>query len=231
MKGCARYEEMISRLIDGELPQAKQAELERHLASCPDCAALYKAFSALSETLGEEDAVPPARLHEAIMADVRREELRRRNTPRRRRGYLAAAACAAVILLAAVNLPRLRSAFLMGTAEAPAAAPAEVYSSAAAAEEVFDEATDGGDAPLFTASNNSIPAAPEPVPEPEEAPREAEAPEAAMPVPAPEAKAAGNTMAQAEPAQTSPVLPIALTAGLIAILAAVVLLLRKRRKS
>ena len=221
MKDCAKYEEMISRLLDGELSQAEQTELERHLASCPDCAALYGTFSALSEALGEEDAIPPARLHENIMAEVRREELRRRNTPRRRRAYLAVAACAAVILLAATNLPRLRSASLTA-----AEAPAEVYSSAAAAEEAFDEASEKGEPSHFTASNNAIPAAPAPMPdtapEPEEAPREALAPEA---------KAAGNDVSQPEPAHASPALPIALTAALIAVLATVVLLLKKRRRS
>ena len=109
MKSCQEYQELISRLLDDDLSAGEQSELERHIASCPDCRAMADAFRALSQTIGEDLEEPDERLHENIMADVRREALRRRQAPKRLHRILALAACAAVILLAATKLPRRRS--------------------------------------------------------------------------------------------------------------------------
>ena len=106
MNSCSEYRELISRLLDGELNADEQREVQRHIASCPDCAAVYDAFSMLSQAVADAAEEPPARLHETVMADVRREAIRRRQPPKRVRSFLALAACAALVILAAANLPR-----------------------------------------------------------------------------------------------------------------------------
>ena len=123
MNSCSEYRELISRLLDGELNADEQREVQRHIASCPDCAAVYDAFSMLSQAVADAAEEPPARLHEAVMADVRREAIRRRQPPKRVRSFLALAACAALVILAAANLPRMgRSATMMSAAKASDAA-------------------------------------------------------------------------------------------------------------
>ena len=43
-----QMQERISLLLDGALSPAEETALRAHLAECPDCAAFYEAFSALS---------------------------------------------------------------------------------------------------------------------------------------------------------------------------------------
>lgn len=193
MKSCQDYQELISRLLDGELTEAEQRDVERHIASCSDCAAMYEAFRALSQTIGEDPEEPPERLHEKIMADVRREALRRRQAPKRVRSLLAIAACAALVLLAAVNLPRMGSASTMSAAapagqaaivdseefalheaaEVPAEAPSDALYAAGAAMDTGAERAEAEEA--------GVPSMPAPAPESEQAytPKDELPPEAA----------------------------------------------------
>ena len=57
MKPCEDYQELISRLLDGDLSEEEQSSVERHIASCPDCRAMYDAFSSLSAALREAGSV------------------------------------------------------------------------------------------------------------------------------------------------------------------------------
>ena len=75
MKDCAYYQELISRLIDRELTLEEGEELAAHARSCPECQAVYKAFSTLSGTLSDELEEPPEELAENVMAQIRREEV------------------------------------------------------------------------------------------------------------------------------------------------------------
>ena len=123
-----RYQELISRMLDEELLPEEQDALALHLKDCPDCAALYAAFSALSESIGADLEEPPEGLRENVMAQIRREEIRKKNTGRRHWGaYLSVAAVVALVIFAA---PRLR----MGSSAAPA-----VYSMAASAAGAYQE--------------------------------------------------------------------------------------------
>ena len=72
MNECERYETMLSAYLDGELPEAEEAELKAHLANCPDCAAMYEAFSAVGEAVRTQDV--PDTLHSRIMETVRAAE-------------------------------------------------------------------------------------------------------------------------------------------------------------
>lgn len=176
MKTCEAYREMISRLLDEDLSAEERSELERHAASCPDCAAVLAAFRSLSEALADDPAEPPEGLHENIMADVRREAIRRRQAPKRVRSFLALAACAALVILAAANLPRMGSSGPK-LAAAPAAARDESYAAVeyAEAEESVDAAAPAA-APaderpagaVYAGGSAEMPAeAPAPMPEPE----------------------------------------------------------------
>lgn len=99
MSQCERYQEWISRMVDGDLSQAEEQELREHVQSCPECALLYQAFSALSDEMQSDLENVPLDLRESVMAEVRREEIRRRNRiPSILRGVMSVAACLAVIV-------------------------------------------------------------------------------------------------------------------------------------
>lgn len=99
MSPCEQYQELISRLADGDLSAKEERELSAHIENCPACAALYRAFSALSRQLGEDLEDVPFDLKDNVMAEIRREEIRRRNRlPVILRAVMSAAACVAVIV-------------------------------------------------------------------------------------------------------------------------------------
>lgn len=110
MSRCEEYQELISRMVDGELSDRRRAALEEHIRTCEDCAALYSAFSALSRQIGEDLEEVPLDLRENVMAEIRREGIRRKNRiPVALRGVLAAAACLAVIVGVSLGVsPQLR---------------------------------------------------------------------------------------------------------------------------
>lgn len=68
---CEQYQILISRRLDGELTADEREALQAHLASCPDCARLYAAFSAVSDTLRSDLEEPPSALRENVMGAVR----------------------------------------------------------------------------------------------------------------------------------------------------------------
>lgn len=137
MKNCEGYQEWISRLLDGDLSESEEEELRSHMETCLNCAAVYAAFSSLSEALSGDLAEPPARLREKVMADVRREKLRVIRRPRR--AAWTAAACLAVVLLAAYAAPRV---LRMGSPAASSNASAQVTMAAEAAAESVMESYD-----------------------------------------------------------------------------------------
>lgn len=106
MNNCEKYQEMISSMLDGELSDAQQSELSRHLSVCPRCRRMYSAFSALSSAAAEDTVPVPADLHESIMSAVRSSAsaASRRGLIVRLRPYAAAAACLIVIAAGAICL-------------------------------------------------------------------------------------------------------------------------------
>ncbi len=99
MSRCEQYQEWISRMVDGDLSGAEERELREHVKTCPECALLYQAFSALSDEMQSDLEDVPLDLRESVMADVRREEIRRRNRiPSILRGVMSVAACAAIVV-------------------------------------------------------------------------------------------------------------------------------------
>ncbi len=55
-----RWTDRLSEYLDGELAPAERAELERHLAGCPRCAATLAELRAVVSTLAQLSDTPPA---------------------------------------------------------------------------------------------------------------------------------------------------------------------------
>ena len=106
MTACERYEQQISALLDGELPEEEQTELRAHLQTCADCAATYRMFSNLSAAMQDMQAEPPADLTDRILAQIEAEKIVPIETAgSKKRGwktFAATAACLAVIVGLAV---------------------------------------------------------------------------------------------------------------------------------
>jgi len=136
MNRCDYYQELISRMLDGELSQQESQDLAEHLESCSECSLVYSAFSALSETMGEDLDEAPESLHLNVMAELRRQEIIKKNKKARRIKHLLAAAACLVLVVAAgsYTLPKLSADSAMVSSDAVSldAAPAE-----AAAPELF----------------------------------------------------------------------------------------------
>lgn len=104
MNGCEYYQELISRMLDEDLSRDERAALAEHLDTCRECAAMYQAFSALSDTISSDLTEPPEELCDNIMAELRRSEIIRRSRKsglsRQVKSLIAAAACAALVIAA-----------------------------------------------------------------------------------------------------------------------------------
>ena len=144
MNSCESCQELISRLVDGEISHDEHEALMAHMKTCSRCNAMYAVFHDLSDILSEESEELPEGLHENIMAGVRRSDMIRKNRRMCKLGLrtaLAAAACLVLVLFAASGFgPDLRRDNIAVRSEseaaglpAPAAATAEPAASPAAA--------------------------------------------------------------------------------------------------
>ena len=179
MSQCEFYQELISRMVDGDLSAREEADLARHTETCPDCAALFQAFSAISSQIGEDLEEAPFDLRDNVMAEIHREEIRRRNRiPTILRSVLSAAACVALIfgVYLGVSITQGKNLVTAAYDAAPAAAeekvaaagaevrampeaaPAEAEEAPAEAEEAA-AAEEPADAPLL--QSNAVESAPE----------------------------------------------------------------------
>ncbi len=100
MTDCEKIQEMISAMLDGELSESEEQTVEAHIAECPECAAMYADFAAISAELGETIAEVPATLHSKIMKAVRVSQKPKKSVLIQLRPYLSTAACLAVIVAA-----------------------------------------------------------------------------------------------------------------------------------
>ena len=62
MSECKYYQELISRMLDKDLTKRERAAVMEHLDSCSECAAMYEAFSMLSNTVSDNLGEPPEEL-------------------------------------------------------------------------------------------------------------------------------------------------------------------------
>ena len=156
MNTCDYYQELISRLVDGEVSRDEYEDLMNHMNSCSRCNAMYAVFHDLSEILqSEEPEALPEGLHENIMAGVRRSAIEKKNRRLRAtwvRTGLTAAACAVLVLFAARGLSpadRTEGNVIRNSEEVQMSAPAQEM--AAAAEEK------SAPAPLPAAEETAMP--------------------------------------------------------------------------
>lgn len=105
---CTRYEELMSAALDGELSPQERQELDRHLAGCPACAALFDELGAQCAALRELDCPFPDGLHDRILNDLpEQEKAPVRKTLHWRRWGAAAACLVLVAALAGAVVPML----------------------------------------------------------------------------------------------------------------------------
>jgi anti-sigma factor RsiW len=101
MTDCLIFEQQISAMIDGELPEAERQALKAHLETCPDCMGTYRAFSGLSAAMHDLAFEPPADLKDRVLQQIEEEKITPIEEERTRRGwkrYAAMAAAFAVIV-------------------------------------------------------------------------------------------------------------------------------------
>lgn len=106
MAYCDEYLELISAAVDGALSPAQRERLEEHLASCPECQALYGELTALHTALLDLPPVEvPADLTERIMNAVAAEQVlpfapaEKKKSPVHWQRWMASAAVLAVVLM------------------------------------------------------------------------------------------------------------------------------------
>ena len=73
MANCEQYWDLISGSLDGALTQEEQQRLDRHLAQCPQCRALWQQLSELGPELMELET-PPADFADRVMAQAAQTE-------------------------------------------------------------------------------------------------------------------------------------------------------------
>lgn len=121
MTECEKIQEKLSEMLDGELSEAEEAAVRAHIADCPDCAALYAAFSALSEAAAEPEDVPDT-LHTAVMDRVRRAE-KALKFQRNFKRWRPVAICAASLILVVGTVFAIGKSGFFATKSASPAAP------------------------------------------------------------------------------------------------------------
>jgi len=80
MKRCPKYEDILARFVHGGVLLHEQEELERHLAVCPDCEALYEGIAGVDRALREMPGKlvdPPPHLRAKILANLPEREASR----------------------------------------------------------------------------------------------------------------------------------------------------------
>ena len=135
MDNCKDNVEAISMLVDGELGDAEAQALRAHIARCDTCKKIYDAFSAISDSIGDELVQPPKQLAKGVMFRVNLMNERKRR-PRFAYGrFTAIAACFVAILLGANYFGLLGGSMPKSAADKSAeAASSEVLEESAAAD-------------------------------------------------------------------------------------------------
>lgn len=161
---CEAMLELMSAALDGELSADEKALLDRHLAQCDHCRALFDELTAIHDACGQMEVEPPPALRARIL-----EQLPPQETPAQKpsakviylhwRRWAAMAAAFVLISLAAWRLPltRFRSAPSTNTIEGDVAQPQDA--AAPAESETSIQFTSGGVDALEDAAPTPAPTA------------------------------------------------------------------------
>lgn len=103
---CETAVELMSAALDNELPAEEKAQLDRHLAQCDHCRALFDELSAIHAACEGLDAAPPPALRENILNNLPSQHKTAAKVIPIWRRWGAMAAAFALIALAAWRLPR-----------------------------------------------------------------------------------------------------------------------------
>lgn len=174
MMSCEKIQELISAMLDGEISADERRAIETHINDCPECAAMYADFAALSGIFEESAEKVPDGLHARIMKGVRTSRRPKKPLIIQLRPYMSAAACLVVAVGAVFALrgePKSADSIaapMMAEAPAAAAAPVAPVDFGPSEKAVY------GDMELFTLGSEAEegfnePAAPMEVPAPEPA--------------------------------------------------------------
>lgn len=101
MTDCLNFEQQISALLDGELPEAERQALEAHLETCPDCMETYRMFSGLSAVMQDVAFEPPYDLKEHVLQQIEAEKVTPIEAGRKRLNWKRYAAVAAAFVVVA----------------------------------------------------------------------------------------------------------------------------------
>lgn len=99
MTDCLNYEQQISAMMDGELPEAERQALEAHLETCPDCMEVYRMFSGVSAAMHDISFEPPADLKERVLQQIEDEKVTSIEDGRKRLNWKRYAAMAAAFVV------------------------------------------------------------------------------------------------------------------------------------
>lgn len=172
MDKCAKYQGMISALLDDELSAAEREALHAHMQDCPDCRRMYDAFAAIAGA--EELEEPPEGMLSGAMFKIRNPVPAAKKKPVRWRGWAGAAACLALVIFGVSRLDLNMGA--ESAAPADCAAPSAYTMSSDnfmsyVADSAKMESAEGAE--VSVPADTSLPAdTAMPVPMPETAPRE-----------------------------------------------------------
>lgn len=97
MSECGKIQELLSAMLDGEVSESEKAEIEKHVEGCPECRAMYNAFTAVSDSLNEPEEIPEG-LHENIVRSVKAEG-KKKKAPWKK--VLPLAACLVLVIFGA----------------------------------------------------------------------------------------------------------------------------------
>ncbi len=117
--GCTECGELIHAYLDGEFDAGRSLEMERHIASCPDCSASYEGVRQLRLSIAESSLyhTMPERARSRVLSTLRRAGLEEVRVPLWRRGWpyvwVPLAACVLVFLAAIPYLVRPSQADFM----------------------------------------------------------------------------------------------------------------------
>lgn len=159
---CDAMLELMSAALDGEVTAEEQAQLDRHLAQCTHCRALFDELSAIHGACAHLEVAPPPELREAILGQLPPQEPPAKQSPAKViflhwQRWAAMAAAFVLISVAAWRLPQTFS----GPPPAVKTAQVETIQDRQDAEAPAEDSATGVQ---FTSGDGSAPAAPAPDP-------------------------------------------------------------------